>query len=377
MKCNYLVLSDIHLGHKRNKTSDIIRNLDVMFDHYSNSSKFTSLDMIFIAGDLFDRLLDFSIDDMHEAALWIGRLMHFCSAHQIVLRILEGTPSHDWKQSRLAETISGLMTIPCDFRYIDSLHIEYHKELQLHILYVPDEWTANTDLTFSQVRQLLSDEGIQEVDIAIMHGLFSYQLKDVPGVNHKHSEADYLGIVRYFINIGHIHNFSTFDRIVAQGSTDRLCHGEEEAKGFVRMYIDSELGNRFEFIENKGAKIFKTITLRNPDLDISVAQIDKIVSRLPSDSHIRVKAKKGHPVLIAFEDLKVRHPLLHWVKQTDDEVEKPKVRLLVDNAEYIPVTINKENIIPMLMNEIDVRHKLEPRKRELLLGLLSEIRDQS
>jgi DNA repair exonuclease SbcCD nuclease subunit len=57
-KLKYLVLSDIHLGSKNNTTAEIINNLDIFFKNYTQDGEFSELDIIFIAGDLFDRLLD-------------------------------------------------------------------------------------------------------------------------------------------------------------------------------------------------------------------------------------------------------------------------------------------------------------------------------
>ena len=53
-KISYLVLSDIHLGHNINTTENIINNLQLYFK--DNYKEFSKLDMICIAGDVFDKL---------------------------------------------------------------------------------------------------------------------------------------------------------------------------------------------------------------------------------------------------------------------------------------------------------------------------------
>ena len=378
MAINYLVLSDIHLGHKRNKTIDIIKNLNAYFSHYTNDSQFTSLDILFIAGDLFHRLLDFTDPDVHEVTLWLSRLMGFCSRHDIKLRILEGTPSHDWKQSRVALTVaelskatSGVPSSSLDFKYIDTLHIEVLKDLGLHILYVPDRWTGSTELTFKQVQDTMKDLSIDQVDIAIMHGAFGYQVKGIPGNPEKHNENDYLSIVRHFINIGHIHTFSAYGKIIAQGSFDRLAHGEEEAKGGVLCTIAPE-GDSFAFIENRNAKLFKTVSLRSKDLDRSIATIDKAAAKLPTDAYLRIKATKLHPALIGFDELKLRYPLLNLSKITTEE--EAESYLLVDTAApvtpYTPVTIDKDNIVSLLTEEVFSKYQLSDSQKTLLVSIL-------
>ena len=49
-----VVLSDIHLGHPNTPTVEIIKNLNLAFP---DNVEANSIDLIFIAGDVFDRLM--------------------------------------------------------------------------------------------------------------------------------------------------------------------------------------------------------------------------------------------------------------------------------------------------------------------------------
>lgn len=370
LNINYLVLSDVHLGHKRNDTKYIIDNLDKFLFIDNN---FSYLDMIFIAGDLFDSLLDLSNDDISLSLAWLSRLFHYCHKNNIKLRILEGTPSHDWKQSRQAKTVYDIINLPIDFMYIDTLYIEYLKDLELYILYVPDEWTSSTKTTFDQVQVLLKDNNIKQVDIAIMHGLFNYQLKGITGNIQKHNESDYLSIVKYFINIGHIHTYSNYERIIAQGSFDRLSHGEEESKGAVVCTLtENRIDNYFVFIENKSARIFKTIEIKSKDLDISLNKIHKIVSKLPANSYVRIKAAKDHPVYSAFEQIKNKYFELFFSKTSlEDEEEYLLIKnnTTTDNS-YMPLTITKENIKILLLEQINSKYKFTDKQFNIFNNVL-------
>lgn len=364
----YLAISDIHLGHKRNKTENIIYNLNIFFDYFSSKTPFPDIDIFFIVGDLFDRLLDFSSDDIYEVIPWLNSLMKFCLRNNIKLRILEGTPSHDWRQSRIAETIFKLIPEGLDFKYIDTLYIEDMKDLDLKILYVPDEWTDNADKTYLQVLDLLREKNIDKVDLAMMHGLFNYQLKNMPNNNIKHDESNYLNIVNHFINIGHIHTFSTYENIIAQGSFDRLSHGEEEPKGAVLCTISDE-GNSFVFIENKLAKIYKTITLKNKDLEKSLKKLDKELHGLPIDSNIRIKANKDHPIYIAIEDIKSRYVNYNFTKMSiEDEEESNTISIQMDDN-YVPITITKENIKDSLLVEL-TKYDLSDKQLNIIEELI-------
>ena len=108
-KISYLVLSDIHLGHNINKTENIINNLQIYFKE--NYKEFSKLDMICIAGDVFDKLLVSSSIDFLLATEWLTELIVFCKQHDIILRILEGTPSHDRNQSKVITSIIKKLNI--------------------------------------------------------------------------------------------------------------------------------------------------------------------------------------------------------------------------------------------------------------------------
>lgn len=373
---SYLVISDVHLGHRNTTTKQIVDNLDKYFGHYTSSHAFSHLDLIFIAGDLFDSALLFTQDEIAIIHGWMYRLLDFCSKNDIKLRILEGTPSHDNFQCRNFLGMAERYGKDLDFKYIETLHIEKIDDLGLSVLYVPDEWAATTDKTQEQVDTLLKEAMLSKVDIAIMHGMFTYQVPELTKESLKHSELYYLDIVKYFICIGHVHVFSTFDRIIAQGSFDRLAHGEESPKGGVLCYLNKEGQHGYVFIENQTAKTYKTITIRGTDIDKAVAQLTTALDKLPAESHVRIKAKKEHPILQGLNTFKVNYPFLHFTKLTveDEETEK-MIKEFVDNeTEYIPVNINKENIVELLMGEINSRYNLDNTQVEILIKHLTKLR---
>lgn len=365
----YLTISDVHLGHNKNRTSEIIHNLDVYFDNYTKESPFTEMDIIFIAGDLFDRLLSASGTEIGEILLWVERLMRFCKRYSIILRILRGTPSHDWEMPKLLEVVFNISKIDINFRHIDTLHIEVIEELGLSVLYVPDEWNPDCNETANQVKQLMADLNMNQVDIAIMHGNFPHQLPSAAHNVPKHDPGFYLSIVRYFINIGHIHIFSVYERILAQGSFDRISHGEENAKGGIVCHLSKQFGNSFVFVENKLAKVFKTIVIKHKDLDRSVKQVEKEVAKLPKNSHIRIKANKDHPLYVAFEDLKLRFLDFFFTKTSleDEDEENTIINNTVSlNEAYSPIHINRDNIVALILDQVKSKYSLDASKIILL-----------
>lgn len=353
----YLVISDIHLGHRNNPTSSITENLKNVIGKFSNKP----LDIIFIAGDLFDRLLDNSMPDTQEAHLWMCWLLRFCEEHNIKLRVLEGTRSHDRGQSSQFATIYHIAQTSLDYLYIPYLHIEKMEDLGISVLYVPDEWHEDTQETYKQVELLLQENSLRSVDIAIMHGQFGYQLPNAPMSVPRHKEEQYLQIVDHYIHIGHVHVYSQFERIIAQGSFDRLAHGEEDPKGFVYAEIRQDGSHEHHFIENKDALIFKTIKVRAMDLEASIAYLDKQISKYPIGSNIRIHAKKDHPVFMAFSDLEIRYAQYRLTKKTDDkEDDSLYSSKIIVQSDYQAFSITKENLNTLLTDSLATRKDLTP-----------------
>lgn len=347
---SYVVVSDIHLGHRKNPTERITENLKNTLSPLFQKG----FDILFIAGDLFDRLLDNTMPDNTTAKLWIFWLIQQCEQHHVKLRVLEGTPSHDRKQPAEFDTIYHIASSSVDYRYIPYLHIENMDDLKLHVLYVPDEWHSNPQETFRQIQDLMKEQSIDQVDIAIMHGQFGYQLKNLPEKIPRHQEDQYLAITKYMIHIGHVHNYSQFERIIAQGSFDRLAHGEEDPKGLVWANIYQDGSFDHFFIENKEAMIFKTIQIKQSDYQASIEELDKKISKYPEHSYIRIKAKKNHPLFLEFDKIELRYLAYHLSRQTSDQKDEQYKILNIGEtlSDYTAFAITEQNIGQLLKEEI-------------------------
>lgn len=371
LKC--LCLSDIHLNHKRNSTEDIIKNLVIFFKEYDYKG---SLDIIFIAGDLFDSLMDFPANSVTEITVFVKWLLNLCCKNDIKLRILEGTPSHDWRQSKIFNTIAMVSELPVDLKYVDTLYIEYMDDLGIHILYVPDEWNHSTDKTYQQVKELLDREHIDKVDLAIMHGQFAYQLPSHVEKCPKHIESNYLSIVRHYICIGHVHISSVYERILAQGSFDRLSHNEESPKGAMYFIIRNNNTREHYFIENKNAKTFKTITCKSKDIEFNLKYIEKQTKGLRTDSYVRIKASKDNPILLSIDEVKKRFPFFNMSKVSfEEELESNQTELISenDNQVYTAINIDRENITSMLMDVVNNKYNPTELMKDIMLKELGGV----
>lgn len=371
MNCNELniiELSDIHLGHHRTPTCETIEALDELlpWDH-----TMAEVDIIFLAGDVFDSLLNLPADEVIEIRLWVFRLLKMCREYDIVLRVLEGTPSHDWRQSKIFTEINEIGDIKADVKYADTLSIETIERFDLTVLYVPDEWLPETDDVWKEVVDLLYQHQLEKVDIAVMHGAFDYQLPAHVSAP-THSPDRYLGIVRYLIYIGHIHQHSVFKRIVSAGSTDRLKHNEEEPKGIIRSVVRKNGDHSIKFVENTRAKTFKTFTVTGQNVDKVLKNLTKELSTYRDDSHIRIKAGLADGILETVPILRERFPNLNFTTARDDE-SKPGSNEAVVNLKdnYQPIAITPKNIKSLLIERLKAKG-YDASDLALAEGLLDE-----
>ena len=288
---SYLVISDLHLGHRRTPTTHTIDNVYKYITE--NIVLFRSIDILFIAGDLMDRLISWPSDDACEITIFMGKLCDFCSENNILLYTLEGTPAHDRKQLRVL-SVTLERTHPGVHTYVDTLSIVEIESLGISVLFVPDEWRPDPDDVYSEILVLLEEKGMDMVDIAIMHGQFRHQLPNLPDHVKTHNVVAYEKIVRYWVNIGHIHVHSVCGKILAQGSFPRLSHNEEEEKGGMVMTIGDN--PTYRFIPNKHAMIYKTVDIKSKDLDTSMSKLHRIAKSLPDGSALRIRASKSNPI---------------------------------------------------------------------------------
>jgi hypothetical protein len=369
---NLASISDIHLGNTRNRAPEIIANLR---DAIRDDAETSQLDIIFLAGDVFDNLLLLPDEEVLEIDLWISSVLRICGKYSIKLRILEGTPRHDWRQSKRFEILNEVMDKPADLKYFTTISIEHIEDLGIDVLYVPDEATPSPEQTLKVVRELMQSKGLEKVDFACMHGAFEYQIPMISR-DHKHDSAAYLDLVRYLITIGHVHQFSQLDRIVAQGSFDRLTHGQEEKKGFIKATVYQSGEWEVTFIENKGAKKFVTLKCPQDTLEETLLEIDLLVKTLPYGSYIRLDLNRGHPLLASNDPLIRRYPGIVWEKIVRSTQEEDEIVEVVDDDSYTPIAIHADNIVGLLMNRIELDDALSQavvdRSQELLRSLVNE-----
>lgn len=346
-------VSDIHIGHRRNPARQIVQNL---YNAFPDNAQTAQLDLICFVGDFYDDLLTAPNEAFDEADPYLAYMLRLAAKNNTWLLFLEGTPSHDWKQMERILTLEKMLKTGAKLRYIKNLSIEYFEDLDLHILFVPDEWETSTEKTLAQVDELLTAKGLEQVDFAFMHGQFEYQLPPVVKAP-KHDSQAYLKRVRYGIYIGHVHTFSQYGRIWAQGSFDRLAQNEEGPKGHIRATWWRSGEHEVTFVENPGAMTFLSVDCQGLSMEHTIQKLDRISGQLRDGSHLRVELEPTHPLVADKEFLIRRYPLLvtsiKVILPEEDEIIATDEQ--VDELAYTPITLTKDNLPGLLMERIGKR----------------------
>lgn len=344
-----VALSDIHLGHRTTKAEDTIAGLNKSIPDNISSQE---IDIIFLAGDIFDEALMHNDEDVHLIQLWMSNLLRICKKYDIVLRVLEGTPSHDRNQSKHFVTLNEIGKFGVDLEYVNVLSIRSIGKFGLQILYIPDEWGSGTDDNWKEVNKLLQKHGLEKVDFCIMHGMFEYQLPKHLDFPHHISER-YLSITKHYIFIGHVHTPSKFKRILVPGSFDRCCQGEEENKGHweVTVYPDERV-DEIKHVTNHLATIYKRIDCRGLELTEALKSLE-FVSELRENSSIEIYCHRGSDISTSIDTLRALYPGIRF-KYKIEKDESETVGDLDLGDKYQAIELTKSNLQSLLIERIQL-----------------------
>ena len=342
------VFGDVHFCHAQTPSEKIFEEVRHYFPYDKTSY---SYDITVLDGDYWDKLMPNNHPDTFTTEESIYYLLKWHKEHDCLLIIVDGTPLHDAGQMEKFVHINENSGINADLLFVKDVDIKYIDKFDLHVLFIPDRPRSSPDDTYQRVLELMDEKQLKQIDMAVMHGCFQYQLPEI-SADHKHIEDNYLSIVKGPIFIGHAHTHSTFERIIAPGSFSRLKHGEEEPKGMIDFVMQPDGTFQAKFIENELATIYKTIVITGLSIDDSLDKIKKIVTKLPLHSKVRLECEQGHPITAdrSFMTLKSEYTFISWsIKVVTDKsvIATDKEVFSVEN-EYVPLIINENNIIDLI-----------------------------
>ena len=252
-------IADIHFGAV--KTELLYEQLQEYFLKKIDKKK---IDMVVFGGDIFHSVITMNYSTSHFVLLFMERLIDLCVENGIkYVRIIQGTMSHDNNQLNNFHIFENRIDV--DVRIIMTVKDEVLPEGP-HILYVPEEYILDMKEYYSPYLE----NKHKEYDFIFGHGMFeevSFIAKNqesevTMSKAPVFSSKQFITACKGPIYFGHIHTKTTIkEHIFYPGSFSRFRFGEEEKKGWYLNVYDVKT-HRYvhEFIQNKGAQIYNTIT---------------------------------------------------------------------------------------------------------------------
>ena len=296
---NVATIADIHFNAI--PAERMYTQLESGFLHYVYKHK---LDMVVIAGDLYDSIISYNSRAAHLSIEFIKRLIEV-SVHSGVryIRILKGTSSHDNNQLINLKVFESEHRL--SFRIISTVEKEEIEGMK--VLYIPEEYMKDVQAYYEPYLD-------ETYDMIFGHGMFketsfgaskqesAITLSGAPVFDSKRM----CSICKGFINFGHIHtSCSIRDKITYTGSYSRWVFGEEEKKGFLVTGYDPETGNfANEFIENENAEYYDTLTKVDIDRYVTNPKVLCDEIDMANRGHLRVilvlEGDKNYSLVVNF-----------------------------------------------------------------------------
>ena len=261
-------MSDVHFVEPTQDQNDMVNGF-INFMEYVRTKKISvnaPLKLVCVDGDLTEKIISFNGSTwkhLFNAIVWLGR---WCTEHGYILRLMRGTYSHDAEQMANVVPIYDALKLDLNYRYIDKIELEYIPELDLRILYLPDDLPYNnSDEILDVVHDKLRELNWDYVDYAHVHGFFDFTCPEVARSKQKIIyHAEQFSFVRKLVHAGHVHYYDTFENIVSNGNLDNLCFGEKGPKGLI---VDVDKGDTVvaTHIENPFACPYSTLTFCEVD----------------------------------------------------------------------------------------------------------------
>lgn len=310
-KLHIIVISDIHFGRKDDKRlyeelqSEFIPHID------------ENLDLLVIAGDLFDRVVKLNEMASIYVFKFIDQLYKLSKIYNFKIRLLQGTKTHDFNQ---LQNFRGYEDEDDRFGIAEEVCEEEIFE-GLDVLYIPEEYVEDADEYYKEFFN-------NKYDMIFFHGTmdfagFAGHIKETKNIKQAPNfKSDKIAsLVRSIAIGGHIHIKQSYNnKIYYTGSFSRFNFGESESKGFYYLTYDPTTKNTaVKFIKNKLAPEYVTIKLS--DVPGNLEEKIKNIELLKEDyENIRIEVSE--------EEKNSNETVVEAIKNLTDD----NVKLKVDNS---------------------------------------------
>lgn len=368
-----LFTTDHHTLHPHTPTRHILSNLSNFFYKENDLSK---IKLVLYGGDFFHTLAMANDPDVVMAHRWIKNHLEICHANKTYVRVLEGTHSHDRGQPECFDVLK-----PKDsqyVKYIDTLSVEFIDELNLSILYVPDNFgKIPTEVIYERAIKLLASHNLTKVDIILLHGGFDRQLPPAANTHGTlYDSVKWQALAEHVIFSGHIHKPWEYGKIRCGGSFDRTAFGEMHPKGAYRFNFKN--GKLYtSFWENKNAQIYDTlkVTREIDGLELSRV-IDNYLAKTPKPgTMIRVDGGSGAVVGPVLDHYRAGYPMYAFDAKNAKEDNVDIDETLYTPEDYKGIVLSKANLEDNLLSFMETT--LDKEKDNYDIAYLSELLNEA
>lgn len=332
--------SDQHTLHQKTPTEHILNNLNRF---YYKDNDLSEISLVVLGGDFYDRLVDAAHSDMRKTQHWIRKFLLTCKKYGVVVRVLEGTTSHEREQTEnfVVQCPKGL-----DLKWVKELSYEHIESLGLDVFYVPDNLSHMTpDQIWDRTLEIMSENNIRKFHYVFAHFAMEYQIP-LKFSKHSHSEKRWESIVKFNMFVGHVHKPSEYGLIRVSGSFDRIAHGEDHPKGAYKFWWDlSNNKSGTEFWENKNALPYVRVLQHPNDTTETLSDRinDMIKSRnLISNSRVQVRGKNAPLIKGVVEFMEGSFPNINFDIDSEPDMDEYLPSDAVNDLSYSGVTLDKK-----------------------------------
>lgn len=267
-------IGDLHFGIR--DSARLYKELKIFKDFIIEND----IQLVVFNGDYFDKKLSIGDPESFYAFYFFKEIVDIVKSKNIILRMIQGTRSHDLNQLQAFKAYSDDTSI--NFRIIES--VEEENLLGLQILYIPEEYPENSEEYYKDFKE-------KKFNIGFVHGTFDFVAQ--PGVIEIANRSTHSAPVLFwkewksafekgFVSAGHIHGRNTYgNKIFYPGSFSRWGYGERSDKGFT--YFEYDLDNEtysVKYVDNTLAPKFDVIAVSDMELDLNSVTVNDIQKAL-------------------------------------------------------------------------------------------------
>lgn len=212
------------------------------------------IDLIEVAGDIFDHKLMANSDGIYYATRFVDELIQIARNKNATVILLHGTYSHDADQLKLFYHYQENSDV--DVRVVTQIQFEQVKNCR--ILCIPELYGVDESI----YQQFLTYSGYY--DEAIMHGTFEGSVyNNIVGNGRLFRFSDFKMCLGFMIG-GHVHKPGCFSGYFYYcGCPYRWKFGEEEEKGFIISTHDLDTHHHYVHFEKITSDTYITMDIRD------------------------------------------------------------------------------------------------------------------